>query len=430
MSLLNECRNWMEKAVSRLGASGSAGTRDEVVLRSALALTLTILGATANAILTALGNACELAEKLGEKDCYVIALYAMWFADYRGIDVRGMFAAAHRLRSVVAEMRSEILISFAERIIGQTEQLAGNHLNARLHLERSIEIKERLPQRGHAAHFVFDNPAAARSALANSLWLQGLPDQAAATAERSFNDARATGDTLVLCHALLYCIYFSLKVENLDAADLYATELMTRADELSSDVYRSFALGTRGILMAKRGESVSGLALLQTAMQEFRRLKHLFFYTLLGGELAEILGKLGRTQESHAVVDETMSEVRRGGAHILLPELLCVKGDLYALGEDGESVRMAEVTLLEATDWTRRQGALSFELRASTSLARLRCKQGRDGEAIQALAPVYLKFQEGFATRNLRLARSLLEQLGWQASAASGHWTESREPAA
>jgi len=415
MSLLNECRSWMEKALCRLGVSRSAGTRDEVILRSALALTLTILGATATAIRTALGDVCELAKKLGEKDCYVNALYATWFAHYRGIDVRAMFATAHRLQCVVAEMGSEILISFAERILGTTEQLAGDHFNAGLHLARSIERREQLRQHGHTAHFVFDNLAGPRSALANSLWLQGLPDQAAATAERSFNEARATGDASVLCHTLLYCIHFALKVGDMNAADLYATELMTRADQLSSDVYRSFALGTRGILMARRGERASGLPLLQTTMQEFQRLEHVFFYTILGGDLADILREMGRTQESQAVVDGTLRQVRRGGADILLPELLRVQGELYAIGDDGESVRLAEVTLLESIDLAHRQNALSFELRASMSMAWLRHKQARDAEAIEALAPVYLKFQEGFATRDLKLAKALLEQLGWQA---------------
>ena len=417
--LLNECRMWMEKALARLQGSGSNGTRDEVMLRSALALTLAIQGASAEAILGALGEACELAGKSGEKDCYAIALYTLWFANYRAIDVRAMFAAAERLQREVAALGSEILISFAERLIGQTEQLAGDHVNARVHLERSIHRREALPRNGGAAHFVFDNPAAARSALANSLWLQGLPDQAAATAELSFQDSRATGDVLVLCHALLYCIHYALKVEDLRAADSYVTELMRRAEEVSSDVYHAFARGARGILMAKGGEDGAGLALLQAAMQEFFTLKHVFFYTLLGSELAEILARVGRTQDSHAVLDETMKEVRRGGAYTLLPELLRVKGDIYAVREEDGSVRMAESLFLEAIDLSRRQGALSFELRAAISLARLKHKLARDAEALQVLAPVYLRFREGFRTRDLQRARLLLEQLGWQVSAGT-----------
>jgi predicted ATPase len=46
-SLQNECRSWIEKAVAQLGEGGAMGTPDEVVLRSMLALTLTLQEATA-----------------------------------------------------------------------------------------------------------------------------------------------------------------------------------------------------------------------------------------------------------------------------------------------------------------------------------------------------------------------------------------------
>src|SRR5207253_9694205 len=108
------------------------------------------LGATASAIRTALGDVCELAKQLGENDCYVNALYAKWFAHYRAIAVRAMYATAHRLQCVTAEMGSEVLISFADRILGQTEQLAGDHCNARLSLARSIERTEKQQQHGHS----------------------------------------------------------------------------------------------------------------------------------------------------------------------------------------------------------------------------------------------------------------------------------------
>jgi predicted ATPase len=48
------------------------------------------------------------------------------------------------------------------------------------------------------------------------------------------------------------------------------------------------------------------------------------------------------------------------------------------------------------------------------SLARLRQRQGRYAEAVEVLAPVYARFREGFATRDLKAARALLEQLDWE----------------
>jgi predicted ATPase len=61
--------------------------------------------------------------------------------------------------------------------------------------------------------------------------------------------------------------------------------------------------------------------------------------------------------------------------------------------------------------WARRQGALSWELRAATSLARMWRKQDRSQEARELLAPVYDRFIEGFETADLKAAKALLDNL-------------------
>jgi predicted ATPase len=71
----------------------------------------------------------------------------------------------------------------------------------------------------------------------------------------------------------------------------------------------------------------------------------------------------------------------------------------------------AEDHFRQALDWARRQGALSWELRAATSLARLLRDRDRIGEARELLASVYGRFTEGFGTADLLTAKGLLDQL-------------------
>ena len=59
----------------------------------------------------------------------------------------------------------------------------------------------------------------------------------------------------------------------------------------------------------------------------------------------------------------------------------------------------------------RGQEAKTFELRAATSLARLWQRQGKRAAARALLAPLYAWFTEGFATRDLRDAKALLDAL-------------------
>ncbi len=73
--------------------------------------------------------------------------------------------------------------------------------------------------------------------------------------------------------------------------------------------------------------------------------------------------------------------------------------------------RLLETTRAYALDWARRQGALSWELRAATSLARLLRDQDRSADATALLQPVYDRFTEGFATADLKTAKALLDDL-------------------
>jgi predicted ATPase len=77
-----------------------------------------------------------------------------------------------------------------------------------------------------------------------------------------------------------------------------------------------------------------------------------------------------------------------------MPELLRVKGDLLLLKGESE-VMVAECLFRQALDLARQQGALSYELRAAMSLARQRSDQGRPGDAVAYLQPVYDRFYRG-----------------------------------
>ena len=95
----------------------------------------------------------------------------------------------------------------------------------------------------------------------------------------------------------------------------------------------------------------------------------------------------------------------------LTPELLRLKGEILLLESTPAVAETAADLFWQALDWARRQGALSWELRAATSLARLWRDQGRSADATEVLQPVYDRFIEGLETADLRSARALLDTL-------------------
>jgi len=105
----------------------------------------------------------------------------------------------------------------------------------------------------------------------------------------------------------------------------------------------------------------------------------------------------------------------RGGYYTGDPRVamaLASRGDNYVkrLLADAAAAA-AEGYFRQALDWAGRQGALSWELRAATSLARLLNDQKRSADATALLQPVYDRFTEGFATADLKEAKALLDHL-------------------
>jgi predicted ATPase len=92
--------------------------------------------------------------------------------------------------------------------------------------------------------------------------------------------------------------------------------------------------------------------------------------------------------------------------------LLRIKAELPLLQGEHGSDSAAEDHFRQAIDRSRRQGALSCELRAATSAARRLRDQGRHVDAISRLKEVYDRFTEGFGTTDLIAAKRLLDEIG------------------
>jgi predicted ATPase len=127
--------------------------------------------------------------------------------------------------------------------------------------------------------------------------------------------------------------------------------------------------------------------------------------------LAEAHGKDGQVEEGLSCVAEALVVVESTGEGYYEAEIHRRKGELLLMQGGAEAAAPADACFRRALALARRQGAKSHELRAGTSLARLWREQGRLGEALRLLAPMYDWFTEGFDTPDLQEARRLLDEL-------------------
>jgi predicted ATPase len=109
-------------------------------------------------------------------------------------------------------------------------------------------------------------------------------------------------------------------------------------------------------------------------------------------------------------VREAFETIERTGTRFNKAEILRLKGELLLLDKN-EPRAEAVSCFREAIKLARHQSAKSWELRATTSLARLLAAQDRCEEARAMLADIYNWFTEGFDTVDLKDAKALLDEL-------------------
>ena len=126
--------------------------------------------------------------------------------------------------------------------------------------------------------------------------------------------------------------------------------------------------------------------------------------------LPEVYVRVGRADKAFAIVDEELARVESSGAHRQEPVLYWLKGEAILMRDSSATVE-AEKCFRKAIEIARGQSAKWWELRATTSLARLLRERNSRDEARLMLSEIYNWFTEGFDTADLKDAKALLDEL-------------------
>ncbi|OSI78679.1 hypothetical protein BSZ22_02595 [Bradyrhizobium canariense] len=125
----------------------------------------------------------------------------------------------------------------------------------------------------------------------------------------------------------------------------------------------------------------------------------------LSAETYLAAGQYEKSLEQARLAIAASSEIRDRWC---LPRIHTICGRiLQSLGE----IDAAEANLRMAVDIAAAQSAKGAQLQAASSLGRLWLGQGKPQQAREMLAPVYCWFTEGFETRDLKMAKVLLDEL-------------------
>src|SRR5262249_39442891 len=124
--------------------------------------------------------------------------------------------------------------------------------------------------------------------------------------------------------------------------------------------------------------------------------------------LAETYFVSGHYEKGMEQADLAIAASAELGDRWCLPRIHMIRARLL---ERFRNVDAAEASLRIAVDIAAAQSAKGAQLHAPNSLVRLWRDQGKTQQARELLAPVYGWFTEGFDTRDLKEAKTLLDTL-------------------
>src|SRR5262245_35194481 len=351
-------------------------------------------------------------ELLGDGGTLTEQMTVLWGA-YLAHSMRAEHTAArdvaHQCLALAAHHEHPGMSALANRFMGQTLHFMGAFVEARVHLERTLDLCA-ANQETIAAYrrFGTDDQVNALSFLAPTLLLLGYPEQSATAVGQAASRAQAMGLAYSTALALSHVAFLGTIGCDPQRAAAHADEAIALSVEhgLASPGHR--ARFFRGALLAQNGDPQAGIELMRNAIAATEGNAERNRRTLYLGHLASAHASLGQPEVGLDLLDEAVRTAEVTSEKLFEAELHRLRGEiLLMLGRRAE----AEAGLRRALTIAQQQQARWWKVRAATTLAKHWRDEGKCLEAYSLLQPVYGWFVEGFDTTPLKDAKALLGEL-------------------
>ena len=318
----------------------------------------------------------------------------------------------------------------------------GEFVPAREHLEEGLTLYNPAQHRSNAFLYGGYDPGVSCLGWRTwALWFLGYPDQALKSIQKALSLAQELSHPESLANALFFAVGFHQLRHEQQLTQERAEALITLSHEQGLPVVLAWGIILQGWVLAEQRQEEEGIAQMRQGLDAWQATGAEAVRPYLLTLLAEAFGKVGQTEEGLSVLAEALAQVDKTGERMYEAELYRIKGTLTLQKEfqvQGSKFQVenpqsafhnpqleAEACFLKAIDIAQKQQAKSLELRAATSLVRLRQQQAaqsesrttdhasrtRLDEAHQMLSEIYNWFTEGFDTKDLQEAKMLLDEL-------------------
>jgi class 3 adenylate cyclase/predicted ATPase len=401
----------LRRALALLGKIPESTVRHEreLALRTALGVSLQAARGFSSAEVEATyRRARELCEVVRDPAQLAAGLWGSIAYHVTTEDLEAARELAEMLRRHGESEKESLYLVVAEYALGNVDHLQGRFLSSLRHNEAAMVLYDTSPRSEvFAAQYGQDFRSAAGGWLALSLWCLGHVNRAVAEADRALAWAERRAHPFSLAFALL----LEAIVHKMRRDDVATGETTRRLIELSDRHSFPLFLGGGTVIRAwsQRG-SQQALAEAREGVAALGETGNRSMAPHVLETLAELTSAAGHPSNALGTMELALAASQQLGQPYWDAELHRRRGELYLQLDDHSDDEAAE-EFFRALEIARSQKAMSLELRAATSLARLWRDHGNRTEACALLQPVYDWFTEGFDTQDLEDAKALLEEL-------------------
>jgi class 3 adenylate cyclase/predicted ATPase len=370
---------------------------------------MSVHGWTAPEVGVAFERAEHLARELESSIDLAPPLAGLWLFH----TARGQFSRADEITKELFDVAhtlhdSDVLLQ-AHHCAWPIRWFRGALTDAKAHTDAGMGLYDEVRHARHRFLYLGHDPAVCALSIKSVLqWLLGHPTQGVRSERDAIDLARRLQHVPSLAHALWFVCQAQVARSDAVAVVNTANELLTLSEEHGLPQTRAVALAYLGWAIGQTEDVSRGVRRLEEGLAMYNRLgvrSNLCLTICLLAETYFMAEQYEKGMEQANLAIATSSEI---GDRWCLPRIHTIRARLL---QTFRQVDAAEASLQLAVDIAAAQSAKGAQLQAVNSLARLWREQGKPQQARELLAPVYSWFTEGFDTRDLKEAKSLLDEL-------------------
>ncbi|HEV7731251.1 MAG TPA: hypothetical protein VGR62_03770, partial [Candidatus Binatia bacterium] len=309
---------------------------------------------------------------------------------------------AERMRTIAETSGARLLRLQAHHALWTIHYFRGELAAALQHLDDGEPLYDPSEDRASALVYTHDAKASALSDRSMLLWHFGRVDQALDVSQQSVEYARELGHPITLGYILANAAWLRFLRREPEACRTQAESVIAHTTEHGVTYWMPHGVLLRGWALAEQGEVERGIVDIEHGLASMAAMGTTLAQTVHFANLAAAMTRAGRVVEGRALMERAKASIVLTGERYHAAEIHRLDAEMTLAETGDDACERAEAQLRTAIECAIRQGARTLELRATTSLARIR------DDMRPPLANLLASFAEGFATADLQEPEALL----------------------